>query len=197
MSSAVTNPSPWLTLILLTLLCVLLQYAGLDEWLIYQRQAIGDGQLWRLLSGNLLHTNLWHLLMNMAGLWVVVFIHRMHYAHWQLALLLLLLLLLEGAGLYWGFPQLMAYVGLSGVLHGLFAYGALCDIRIGWRSGYLLLAGVTLKVIWEQLQGGNAQMTQLIDARVATEAHLVGLLSGVLLFAAYTLLSSRPNRNAR
>ncbi|MCL1073174.1 rhombosortase [Shewanella dokdonensis] len=176
------RPSPWLSVATVSVLCIVLQWADTIDLMEYQRQFIADGQWWRLLTGNLIHTNLWHLLMNLAGFWVVVFIHRVHYGNRHLAWLLLALCLTEGLGLWFAFPALSAYVGLSGVLHGLFAYGALNDIKIGWRSGYLLLVGVIAKVVWEQVMGGNAEVTQLIGARVATEAHLVGLLSGIGIF---------------
>ncbi|TCN80846.1 rhombosortase [Shewanella fodinae] len=179
--------SPWLTVLTISMLCTVLQWADAADIMEYQRQFIAQGQWWRLLTGNLIHTNLWHLLMNLAGFWVVVFIHRVHYGNRHLAWLLLTLCITEGLGLWFAFPTLSAYVGLSGVLHGLFAYGALSDIKIGWRSGYLLLVGVMAKVTWEQTMGANAEVTQLIGARVAIEAHLVGLLSGIGIFLLVTL----------
>ncbi|MBO1272626.1 rhombosortase [Shewanella sp. 4t3-1-2LB] len=179
--------SPWLTVLTVSVLCGVLQWADAADIMEYQRQFIAQGQWWRLLTGNLIHTNHWHLLMNLAGFWVVVFIHRVHYGNRHLAWLLLTLCITEGLGLWFAFPTLSAYVGLSGVLHGLFAYGALSDIKIGWRSGYLLLVGVMAKVTWEQTMGANAEVTQLIGARVAIEAHLVGLLSGIGIFLLVTL----------
>jgi len=183
--------SPWLTVLTISMLCTVLQWADAADIMEYQRQFIAQGQWWRLLTGNLIHTNLWHLLMNLAGFWVVVFIHRVHYGNRHLAWLLLALCITEGLGLWFAFPTLSAYVGLSGVLHGLFAYGALSDIKIGWRSGYLLLVGVMAKVTWEQTMGANAEVTQLIGARVAIEAHLVGLLSGIGIFLLVTLYQRR------
>ncbi|MDN5369521.1 MAG: hypothetical protein PWP74_829 [Shewanella sp.] len=179
--------SPWLTVLTVSVLCGVLQWADAADIMEYQRQFIAQGQWWRLLTGNLIHTNHWHLLMNLAGFWVVVFIHRVHYSNTHLAWLLIALCITEGLGLWIAFPTLSAYVGLSGVLHGLFAYGALSDIKIGWRSGYLLLVGVMAKVTWEQTMGANAEVTQLIGARVAIEAHLVGLLSGIGIFLLVTL----------
>ncbi|MGL4614442.1 MAG: rhombosortase, partial [Shewanella sp.] len=114
----------WLAL-LVSVLCIGLYLAGLampfvDQLLAYQRSAITQGQWWRLVTGNLLHTNHWHLLMNLAGLWIVLFLHHFHYQLKGVSLLFLLLCLLEGLGLYLGYPQLLGYVGLSGMLHGLF-----------------------------------------------------------------------------
>ncbi|MFB2669040.1 rhombosortase [Shewanella xiamenensis] len=174
----------WLALVV-SLLCALLYVAGLftpsvDNLLAYRRSDIGDGQWWRLVTGNLLHTNHWHLLMNLAGLWVVLFLHHFHYQLRGLTVLFILLCLFEGIGLYLGYPQLLGYVGLSGMLHGLFAYGAVQDIRRKMYSGYLLLLGVIVKVGHEQFYGASDDVTAMIGARVATEAHLVGLLCGLV-----------------
>ncbi|GAL07454.1 hypothetical protein JCM19237_1394 [Photobacterium aphoticum] len=44
-----------------------------------------------------------------------------------------------------------------------------------------MLAGIILKVLHEQFFGASALSATLIQARVATEAHLAGLIGGVLL----------------
>ena len=44
------------------------------EWqnlLEYQRRAIGEGELWRLFSGHLVHLGWEHLLMNLVGFWLI------------------------------------------------------------------------------------------------------------------------------
>lgn len=176
---------PYWVALVVSLLCAGLYVAGLatpsiDELLAYRRSAIADGQWWRLVTGNLLHTNHWHLLMNLAGLWIVLFLHHFHYRVKGLSGLFALLCLLEGLGLYLGYPQLLGYVGLSGMLHGLFAYGAVRDIQCRMRSGYLLLLGVMVKVGHEQFYGASTDVTAMIGARVATESHLVGLICGLI-----------------
>ncbi|MEL4386570.1 rhombosortase [Shewanella xiamenensis] len=182
----------WLALIV-SLLCALLYVAGLftpsiDNLLAYRRSAISDGQWWRLITGNLLHTNHWHLLMNLAGLWVVLFLHHFHYRLKGLTTLFILLCLFEGIGLYLGYPQLFGYVGLSGMLHGLFTFGAVQDIRRKMRSGYLLMIGVIVKVGHEQFYGASDDVTAMIGARVATEAHLVGLICGLVCALLFFML---------
>lgn len=177
--------SPYWVALMVSLLCAGLYVAGLaspavDNLLAYRRSAISEGEWWRLISGNLLHTNQWHLVMNLAGLWVVLFLHHFHYHLKGLSALFFVLCLLEGIGLYLGYPQLLGYVGLSGMLHGLFAYGAVQDIVRKLRSGYLLLVGVIIKVGYEQLYGASSDVTAMIGARVATEAHLVGLICGLI-----------------
>ncbi|MGS0683485.1 rhombosortase [Shewanella sp. 125m-7] len=176
--------SPYSFAIIITILCISLFYLHLEPQLAYQRYLIVDGQWWRLLTGNLLHTNAWHLYMNLAGFWVIIALHEQHYRAKTLGLLFCSLCLMQGLGLLVFYPTLIGYVGLSGMLHGLFTFGAVMDIRQGLKSGYLLLSGVIIKVGYEQFFGASIEMSQLIDARVATEAHLVGLVSGLVSVAA-------------
>ncbi|GIU13519.1 rhombosortase [Shewanella morhuae] len=188
----------WLALVI-SLICAGLYLAGLtsptiDNVLAYNRGAINGGEWWRLVSGNLLHTNQWHLLMNLAGLWVVLFLHHFHYHLKGLSTLFFILCLFEGIGLYVGYPQLLGYVGLSGMLHGLFVYGAVQDIVRKLRSGYVLLIGVIIKVGYEQLYGASSDVTAMIGARVATEAHLVGLVCG-LICALAVFITVKLNRS--
>ncbi|MCG9696586.1 rhombosortase [Shewanella sp. Isolate11] len=183
MLSHLKNSSkPYLVVLIVTIICTLLYFLHLEPQLAFRRSAITGGQWWRLITGNLLHTNHWHLLMNLAGLWVIAFLHEMHYRASNFLGIFLSLALLQGIGLYLLFPTLGGYVGLSGLLHGLFTYGALKDIQKKVRSGYLLFVGVCAKVVYEQLYGATDQVTQLIGARVATESHLVGVISGIFLF---------------
>ncbi|ABZ76499.1 Rhomboid family protein [Shewanella halifaxensis HAW-EB4] len=177
--------SPYTFALIITIICISLFYLQLDSLLAYQRYLIIDGEWWRLFSGNLLHTNAWHLYMNLAGFWVILALHEQHYRAKGLGLLFFTLCLMQGLGLLIFYPTLIGYVGLSGMLHGLFAFGAVLDIRQGYRTGYLLLLGVILKVAYEQYFGASSEMTQLINARVATEAHLVGLISGLVCVSVY------------
>lgn len=172
----------------LSLLCALLYFLQLDATLAFRRDEITQGQWWRLLTGNFLHTNLWHLVMNLGGLWVMYLLHGFHFNLKGYLLLILSLSLLEGLGLFLLYPGLHGYVGLSGILHGIFAFGAVQDIRTKYRSGWLLLVGVIAKVTYEQIYGASQDVTALIGARVATESHLIGLCAGLLcalLFLGY------------
>ncbi|MCL1059209.1 rhombosortase [Shewanella gelidimarina] len=174
--------SPYAVAAIISIICIALFYLGLDDLLAYRRDLIFDGQWWRLLTGNFLHTNAWHLFMNLAGLWVILLLHEQHYRARSLAVIIIVvaLSLMQGVGLLLFFPETKGYVGLSGMLHGLFVYGAVLDITKGLKTGYLLTLGVILKVIYEQTYGASSEVTALIGARVATEAHFVGLVSGFI-----------------
>ena len=69
-----------------------------------------------------------------------------------------------------------SYVGLSGTLHGIFAYYALCESLFGRKSSWLLVGGVLVKTVWEMTIGASQTTSELINAAVAVESHLFGVL---------------------
>nr|WP_279386895.1 rhombosortase [Parashewanella curva] len=165
----------------------------IEDSLAYQRPEISHGELWRIVTGNLLHSNHWHLLMNLGGLWVILSLHDMHYTRKGVWALFAALCVLEGLGLYLFYPSTIGYVGLSGVLHGLFAFGAIMDIQAKMRTGWLLFIGVILKVAHEQIYGASSDVAAMINAPVATESHLIGMISGFAIAACY-LAKNRQKR---
>lgn len=174
----------------ISLICSLLYFFIPENALAYQVHSIQQGQWWRLITGNLMHTNFWHLLMNVLGLWVIAFLYQFHFSFFKFLVLFTLLCLLEGLGLYFFYP-IQAYVGLSGVLHGLFAFGAVREILANIKMGYLLLIGVIFKTSYEQIFGSSIQLSQIIEAKVATEAHFVGMFCGIILAISIWALSKR------
>ncbi|WP_394129875.1 rhombosortase [Shewanella maritima] len=185
-----TKTSPYYIPLFISVVCLVLfaiEISGIGfdagNVLAYRYDGVSQYELWRLFSGNFLHTNFWHLLMNLGGLWVIIFLHEMHYKHHpgKLILLISVLSLIQGVGLYYLFPETKGFVGLSGMLHGLFAFGAIMDVRKGFRSGYMLLIGVIVKVMYEQYFGAPEDMSTLIGARVSIESHFIGLFSGVII----------------
>jgi rhomboid family GlyGly-CTERM serine protease len=170
--------SYWILSAVILLLALLPE--TVQSWLIYERNALLQGQIWRAFSAHLLHSNHWHLLMNIAGLLLVMLLHGGYY-RWRM----LLLLWFFCAGtissmLYLFSPQIHVYVGLSGLLHAMLAMGAIKDIQLNQRSGILLLVGLLAKVLWEQWQGPDLALAELINASVATDAHLYGVVAGLI-----------------
>ncbi|CAM5211612.1 rhombosortase [Alishewanella longhuensis] len=147
----------------------------------YNRSALANGELWRLFSGHLLHSNLYHLLLNLAGLLVIMLLHAPLPHRLNLGWQILILGLATSLGLWLFSHQIDIYVGLSGVLHGILCFGAVLDIRQGYRSGVLILLGVAAKLAFEQYAGPDAELAAKIAAEVAIDAHLYGAISGVLL----------------
>jgi rhomboid family GlyGly-CTERM serine protease len=155
-----------------------------ENWqlaLQYQRSALEQGQLWRAISGHLLHANHWHLLLNLAGLLLAVLLHGRYFSARQLLVQWAVYALAISALLYLFSTNIHSYVGLSGVLHAMLILGAIKDVQQRDHSGYLLLAGLIAKVSYEQWQGPDAELASLIGADVAIDAHLYGVITGVLL----------------
>lgn len=174
---------PYLPYLLLGIVAGALYWspASVQVALEYNRLALAQGEVWRLLSGHLLHSNFYHLLMNLTGLILIMLLHaplpkRLAFG-WQL----LLLSLATGVCLWLFATDIGIYVGLSGVLHAVLCFGAVLDLRQGYRSGYLILAGVAIKLGSEQYFGPSAELAAQIAADVAIDAHLYGALSGVVL----------------
>ncbi len=185
--------APAVLMVLLVLLALF--EPRLVSVLQYDRQALLAGEWWRLWTGHLLHTNSWHLVMNLAGLAVITMLHGNYYRHGQFLFLLLSgFCLISLALLFWS-PAIGLYVGLSGWLHALLVFGACEDIRRNWSSGWLILAGVGAKVCWEQWQGASADLVTLIEADVAVDAHLYGAVCGAALFVMVFSFKQIRNRH--
>lgn len=163
-----------------TLLTLFLQFNPSADLFYWSRDAILNGEIWRLISGHFIHTNLWHLAMNLLALYLICWIFRRYIRIKQLTYLLIYLALSISLLLFT--TQLDTYVGLSGVLHGLFGYFCLCEITAGRRSTWILLFGLIAKIIHEQIQGPNHLTQDLIQAPVAIQAHLFGAVVAFIGF---------------
>lgn len=169
----------WLLGLLIAAL-VLLSLPGEPGRLLlrYEREAILQGEYWRLLTGHLVHGNALHLLLNVAGLGLIAALFPSHYSPRQWLLIgLLSLVAIDVAFVFWQ-PQLSWYVGLSGVLHGALAAGGIAWWRRESKPLALALSVIFVgKLAWEQwygalpLSGGMA---------VVVDAHLYGALGGAL-----------------
>lgn len=158
------------------------------DFFVYQKQLISQGEIWRLFTGHFLHTNNYHLLLNLAALIMLWLLHGRFYSKSNYTALFLLTALITSLGLYYFSPDLQQYVGLSGVLHGVFVFGALMDIRAKDKTGYLLFIGVWGKIAHEQIYGASADVSALIAANVAIDAHLWGALGGLLFSIVYLMV---------
>jgi len=171
---------PYLLLVAAILLLAVLP-EHIQAALSYNRDGIAAAQYWRLFTGHLLHSNNWHLLMNLGGLLLAMLLHAGCFSYRQLALNWLLFAFAISVLLYVGSEQIHIYVGLSGLLHAMLTLGALKDIQLKINTGWLLLAGLIAKVSWEQWHGPDEDLAKLINASVATDAHLYGVVSALVL----------------
>jgi len=165
--------------------------AQVTDFLVYQHQLIGQGEVWRGLTGHFLHTNGIHLLLNLAALILLWALHGHFYNLVNYSLLFITSAIICSVGLYFFSPQISQYVGLSGVIHGIFVFGAVMDIYNKDKTGYLLFIGVWLKVGHEQLYGAGDHVSTLIDATVAVDAHLWGAVGGLLFSGGYVFYHAK------
>jgi rhomboid family GlyGly-CTERM serine protease len=163
---------------LLALALVLLSLLGESGRLAlrYERDAVLQGEYWRLLSGHLVHGTWLHLLLNGAGLGLVAALFPRGYSlgAWLLIAACSVVAIDVGFVLYE--PQLYWYVGFSGVLHGALAAGAIAWWRYESRLLALVLSVIFVaKLTWEQLHGA---LPLAGDLPVVVDAHLYGAVGG-------------------
>jgi len=187
------HPSHILWLILFLLSFLLQAFDWVDSWR-FNRELVEQGEVWRLFTGHIVHLNWSHWALNMAGLAIVAFFFSSHASLKQWLSVIIVSACVINAGLWFWLPGVRSYVGLSGVLHGLFLYGALREIRFYPASGYVLTAVLIAKLIWEFFNGALPGSEQMTGGRVLTEAHLLGAIGGIAVWLV-EFLKLRFSRN--
>lgn len=178
-------------------LCAVLIMAGGDsaaEWLRYDRVALAQGEYWRLLTAHLTHLGWSHLLLNLAGFFLLQVLVGDVLSRSGWLLLMFCSALCISGGLWLFDPQLRWYVGLSGVLHSVLLGGAILLVLGGNREGIYLLAIILGKLLWEQLAGPMPGSEATAGGKVIVNAHLYGAIAGGLFVV---LLWSRPGWRGR
>lgn len=194
---AAVAPGAWLVGLLVA--TVVLLSLGKDTarmLLRYDRVAILDaGEYWRLVTGHLVHDSVRHLALNLAGLAGVVALFPRHYAPGNWLWIALASVVAIDVGFVWNEPQLEWYVGLSGLLHGVLAAGAIAWWRFESKALALTLTVVLIvKLTWEQVQGA---LPLSGDMSVIVAAHLYGAIGGALAAGAIWFVQQRWPGNAR
>jgi len=177
--------SVWILAGVIVVVAALLAIGG--DWgrelLRYDRVAISEGEVWRLLSGHFVHLGWSHFLLNGAGLLLIFYLvaGRFTAAQWLIVSLVVIAAMDIG---FWNWqPQLIWYVGLSGLLHGLLAAGAVDGIRTGQLDYWLIAAFLLVKLTYEQLVGPLPGSEGTTGGNVVVAAHLYGAIGGALIGA--------------
>ena len=161
----------------------------------YQRDWLDTGQWWRIFTAHFMHSNVIHFILNIVGLFLLWMLHGEYSTPNAFAINVLLLCVGISLCIYIWSPSIFWYVGLSGVLHGIFAWGVVIDIFLKRKTGYLLLLGLFVKIVDEQFFSSSQFMSELIEVNVATDAHFYGAVIGLVLGAVTVNIfpSSIPN----
>jgi rhomboid family GlyGly-CTERM serine protease len=162
--------------------------------LAWERAALDAGDWWRLFTGSWVHLTWAHLALNFGGAALVFVMFTRWVRPLDQTVALLLLGVLTSALLWWMFPRVQWMVGLSGALHGLFAWNAMTMTGMrdpnpdgawwrGPRYGFVLLAGVVAKVVMENLRDTPAAYAEWLGGPVLIEAHQAGIVAGLMLWS--------------
>jgi len=168
------------------------------QWFALDRSGLAAGEYWRFWTGQLVHSSWAHLWMNMLGLVILqqLFGTELRLLVWLWGFAVLSLVI----GVCWlafddrGWLPFIGYdyvVGLSALLHGLYAFGACLAMR---RDSLLAAAALLViggKVVWELVNGPSAYTSGLIDLPVASSTHFYGFVGGLVLGAAMTVSANR------
>lgn len=183
----------------IVLLLLVLQAVGDAPRLLlrYERDALLHGELWRLFTAHLVHLGWAHALLNAGGLLLCAWIAPARFGArrlmcdglWLGGCVSLLLLAFS--------PEVAHYVGLSGVLYGLFVLGLVPPAFRGDRIARLGLATVLGWMAWQLVAGPASAEERQIGGRIIAVAHLYGTVGAFVLLAVQGLRAHRQRLAAR
>lgn len=173
---------PAVTLVLISALILLAGDAARVE-LRYERSALDELELWRLVTGHLVHLGIGHFLLNAAGLLLVALLVGDAFTARAWWLVVGVCVFTIDAAFWLLYPTLEWYVGLSGVLHGMLVAGVVMSIRTRTLESGLIAAAVAAKLLFEQIIGPLPGSEASSGGAVVVDAHLYGAIGGLVSIA--------------
>ena len=141
---------PWRSLVLVAgAVAAYLVFGAVPEAWVFDRQAIEQGEWWRLITAHWVHSDLTHAGWDIAALLLFGLLFE-RSLQWRLPLTLLLASIGVDVWLWWGNSALQYYCGLSGVLNSLLVVG-LAQLWSDSRHPLILLTaiGAAIKILVE------------------------------------------------
>ncbi|MCP3689849.1 MAG: rhombosortase [Gammaproteobacteria bacterium] len=159
---------------------VLLQLSG-QELFRYQSDWLESAEYWRVITTHWAHINWIHFLLNASGLILCLTIAAPEWSikRWLIYQLVFAL----GISLLFGLfnPELLWYLGYSGILYGILLLAALDLYRRDRLIALLLGFAVLLKITLEQTSEINFSSSDIIGSPVIVDAHLYGVLIAIFI----------------
>lgn len=177
---------PAITLLVVTAAVIVHACPGLGQVLVYDRSAIANGELWRLVTGQWVHFSMRHLLYDslafgIAG-WMIEWRTYPNFG-WLCGIAPLVI----GMGLFLSEPHLEIYGGLSGVATAAVVFLALWGLeeRGAWRWICLIALVATVgKILFESLTGHFVFLKQEDHSIIlAPASHICGALTALTIYA--------------
>lgn len=155
----------------------------LEALLVYHREAISNGELWRVVTGNLVHLSRPHVLRDLVPFVLAGGVLEAASRR-RFALLCLASAAVIGAVLYLAHPEVLVYGGLSGVVTAAFVYLSLVGLcrQPAYRWLYItILAAAAGKIAAEMALAPPPAATPG-DFVPLPEVHALGAATALLLF---------------
>ena len=174
-------------------LCALQNFSGELE---LDRQPVLSGEIWRIWTGHLVHTNMPHLSLNILATLVIYFAFFTKINLGELLACSFVFTPLLSVALLLIYPGLNWYNGLSGLLHALVAFFSIRLLRDGDMVFSVGLGIVWIKVLAETIRANLVYQNMIGNMTVITEAHLIGASIGTMTAIIWygVLAWNRPTR---
>ncbi len=167
-----------IALLILTILTLIGTLSWPLDNLAFNAASLAEGQWWRPLSAWVTQLNFRHWVLNQWGVVVMAILLPEKLNRWQWG----------GFVVIWLFTSLAlalsdyrTYVGLSGLLYGWLIWSAYLSPFYSWLVKVIFIGALSIKVFsendWLPLPQSD-WVGDFIQANVAHESHLWGLLSG-------------------
>lgn len=168
--------------------------------MVYKREAVAAGEIWRLWTGHFVHFGWPHFLAD-TGLLVILglFLEERHRAFSWTALAVLPAFI--SGCLFWLDPVMTRYGGLSALDLGLLLYLVCQGWRRDWTDWFwpavlVIYAGEIIFEIYQDGSGGGMIRFDEPGIKVATSAHLAAAAYVLLAFALSRLFPSSASKES-
>ena len=180
---------PWLFWLVAIPVIAYIVFGDAPEGLVLDRQALAQGEYWRLITGHWVHSDIEHAIWNVLAMALLVHLTARD-AWWAFLGAFLLAMFSINVWFLAINSTLLFYCGLSGILNAAFVI-ALESLwrQTGSRLVWLIGLAAVAKMLFE-LTLGYSLFTQTAWQSVP-QAHVIGFLSGLGMLGLRRLLVNR------